>query len=51
VNKRVIVVGFDGLEPAIVDSLLARGELPNFDRIRRAGAYTSIRIYLTGCRM
>ena len=26
-----------------MDSLLARGELPNFDRIRRAGAYTRLR--------
>jgi len=28
-RKKAIVIGLDGLEPAIVDAMLARGELPN----------------------
>ena len=42
-KKKVIVVGLDGLEPTIVDSLLQRGELPNFAEIRRSGHYGRIK--------
>jgi Flp pilus assembly protein TadD len=37
--RRVLVLGFDGLDPATVDLLLAEGKLPNFARLRREGAY------------
>jgi len=40
--KRVLVVGFDGMEPSIVDSLLAAGELPNLAKVARQGAYARI---------
>jgi predicted AlkP superfamily phosphohydrolase/phosphomutase len=36
---KVVVVGLDGLEPKIVDRLLARGELPNLARLRAQGGY------------
>ena len=36
---RVIVVGFDGLEPTTVDRLVAEGKLPNFARIKREGVF------------
>ena len=35
--KKVIVIGLDGLEPTIVETMLAAGELPNLDRLRRQG--------------
>ncbi len=37
--KRVIVIGLDGLEPKIVESLLDAGQLPNFARLREDGGY------------
>lgn len=42
-KKKVIVIGLDGLEPAIVESLLQRGELPNLCRIRQHGHYGRIK--------
>jgi predicted AlkP superfamily phosphohydrolase/phosphomutase len=39
VMKRVIVIGLDGLEPKIVESMLAAGELPNLQRLRAQGGY------------
>jgi tetratricopeptide (TPR) repeat protein len=38
-NGRVIVLGLDGVDPDTVDLLLSEGQLPNFARIRREGAY------------
>ncbi len=35
----VIVVGLDGLEPTIVDTMLAAGELPALARLRAQGGY------------
>lgn len=40
--KKTIVIGLDGLEPKLVDSLLARGELPNLARLRAAGGYSRV---------
>lgn len=36
-TTRVIVLGLDGLEPRIVETLLGAGELPNFARLVAAG--------------
>src|SRR5512132_2046265 len=41
--KKVIVIGLDGLEPKIVEPMLARGELPNLARLRDAGGYSRVR--------
>jgi hypothetical protein len=38
-KKKVLVVGLDGLEPAIVERLLQQNELPNFAKIRSSGYY------------
>jgi predicted AlkP superfamily phosphohydrolase/phosphomutase len=38
-RKKVIVIGLDGLEPSVVETMLERGELPNLARIRAAGGY------------
>lgn len=42
-RKKVIVIGLDGLEPTIVESMLDRGELPNLARIRQSGWYSRLR--------
>ena len=42
-QKKVIVIGLDGLEPTIVESMLERGELPNLARIRNSGFYSRLR--------
>jgi predicted AlkP superfamily phosphohydrolase/phosphomutase len=41
--KKAIVIGLDGLEPTIVESMLECGELPNLARIRKAGCYSRLR--------
>ena len=41
-RKKIIVIGLDGLEPAIVERLLQRNELPNLARIRDAGVYARL---------
>ena len=35
-KKKVIVIGLDGLEPSIVEAMMARSELPHFARLRDA---------------
>jgi predicted AlkP superfamily phosphohydrolase/phosphomutase len=40
--RRVVVVGLDGLDPGIVGSLLARGELPNLARMRVQGGLGTV---------
>jgi predicted AlkP superfamily phosphohydrolase/phosphomutase len=37
--SRVVVVGLDGLEPSIVEAMLARGECPNLARLSHEGGY------------
>jgi predicted AlkP superfamily phosphohydrolase/phosphomutase len=41
-RKKVIVIGLDGLEPSIVETLLERGELPNLAKVRAAGGYSRL---------
>ncbi len=36
---RVVILGFDGVEPTIVDKMLAAGELPNLAGLRERGGY------------
>jgi predicted AlkP superfamily phosphohydrolase/phosphomutase len=40
--RRVVVVGFDGLEPRIFERLLAGSELPAFMKVRVAGGYSRV---------
>jgi predicted AlkP superfamily phosphohydrolase/phosphomutase len=42
-KKKTIVIGLDGLEPRIVESMLVRGELPNLEKIRRSGCYSPLK--------
>jgi tetratricopeptide (TPR) repeat protein len=36
---RIIVLGLDGLDPDVIDLLMAEGKLPSFARLRQGGAY------------
>ncbi|MBM3289534.1 MAG: hypothetical protein FJY92_05230, partial [Candidatus Hydrogenedentes bacterium] len=36
---RVVILGFDGVEPAIVDAMFAANELPNLAKLRDEGSY------------
>ncbi|MGH9464018.1 MAG: alkaline phosphatase family protein, partial [Thermoanaerobaculia bacterium] len=38
-ESRILLLGFDGLDPVAVDTLMAEGRLPHFARLRREGAY------------
>ncbi|MFC1709263.1 alkaline phosphatase family protein [Candidatus Omnitrophota bacterium] len=38
-DKRVIILGFDGLSPDITERLMKSAKLPNFSRLRQQGDY------------
>jgi hypothetical protein len=38
----VVLVGYDGLDPGVVDRLVAAGELPNFAALREEGVWGSM---------
>ena len=40
--RRVLVIGLDGLEPSLVEPMLAAGELPNLSRLRDRGGYSRL---------
>ena len=40
---RVLLIGVDGVDPAIVERLVAAGRLPTFARLQREGAYGALR--------
>lgn len=40
--RKVIVVGLDGLEPKLVEPLLAAGQLPHLARLRETGGYARV---------
>lgn len=43
--ERILVLGFDGLDPETVDLLLSEGKLPNFAKLRREGAYGRLKTF------
>ncbi|HOZ45535.1 MAG TPA: alkaline phosphatase family protein [Candidatus Hydrogenedentes bacterium] len=40
---RVIILGFDGVKPEVVEHMLDAGELPNLAKLKQAGAYSRLR--------
>ncbi len=38
-KDKIIILGFDGLSPDIMESMMAEGKLPNFERLKKAGSY------------
>ena len=41
-HRKVIVIGLDGLDPGIVETMLAHDELPNLAKIRKSGTYSRL---------
>ncbi|MDJ0652681.1 MAG: alkaline phosphatase family protein [Xanthomonadales bacterium] len=39
VSKRVIILGFDGMDPNLASNWMDQGLLPNFDRLRKEGFF------------
>lgn len=42
-NRKVIVIGLDGLEPRIVERMLERNQLPLLAKLKNSGSYTRLR--------
>jgi predicted AlkP superfamily phosphohydrolase/phosphomutase len=40
---RVVVIGLDGLDPAVAGEMMAAGRLPNLSRLRETGTYARLR--------
>ena len=40
--KRVVIVGFDGLDPELCQKYLAEGKLPNFARLKEKGCFKNL---------
>ncbi|NWG07501.1 MAG: alkaline phosphatase family protein [Chloroflexi bacterium] len=41
--KKVIVIGLDGFEPKIAETMMSRGELPNLMKLREQGGYSRLK--------
>ena len=41
-GTKVIVLGFDGLDPILVEQWMEEGRLPNFSRLRTTGAFSEL---------
>ncbi len=44
-RPRILLLGFDGLDPDTVDMLLAEGKLPHFAQLRLGGAYGRLKSF------
>ncbi len=42
VGKKVLVLGIDGMDPVLLEELMAKGEMPNFARLAKQGAYRQL---------
>ena len=42
VGKKVIVIGIDGMDPQLTDSMMQAGLLPNLKKMRAAGGFSSL---------
>jgi predicted AlkP superfamily phosphohydrolase/phosphomutase len=41
--KRVVIVGFDGMDPVLADRFMAEGKLPNLTKLRDSGTFRPLR--------
>ncbi|MCL4218594.1 MAG: alkaline phosphatase family protein, partial [Candidatus Hydrogenedentes bacterium] len=39
---RVVILGFDGIEPGILEEMMAQGEAPNFKKLKDAGTFNRL---------
>ncbi len=42
-GRRMMILGFDGMDPGIAHRMMQRGELPNLQRLARRGGFTMMR--------
>jgi predicted AlkP superfamily phosphohydrolase/phosphomutase len=42
IGKKVIVIGIDGMDPRLCDSMMAEGLLPNLARLRASGGFSDL---------
>ena len=38
-DRKIIIIGFDGLSPDIVESMMSEGKLPHFKELSETGSY------------
>ncbi len=43
IDKKVIILGFDGISPAILEQMMANNQLPNFQRLKSEGTYKKLK--------
>lgn len=43
-DKKVIILGLDGLSPEIIEPMIEEGRLPNFSRLKKQGSYRRLSI-------
>lgn len=41
-DKKIIILGFDGMDPGLVETMMKDGELPNFSSLKEKGSYKRI---------
>jgi predicted AlkP superfamily phosphohydrolase/phosphomutase len=41
--KRLIILGFDGMDPKITEAMLQAGELPNLSQLKQEGTYSTLK--------
>ncbi|MCP4712315.1 MAG: sulfatase arylsulfatase, partial [Planctomycetes bacterium] len=41
-QKKVIIVGIDGMDPQLTEQMMDSGDLPNFNRLRQKGGYSPL---------
>ncbi len=39
---KVVVLGFDGIDPVLLEEYMQKGELPNFDSLRKTGGFSKL---------
>lgn len=42
-NNKIVILGFDGLSPEIIEPMMREGRLPNFSRLANDGSYSRLR--------
>ena len=41
-DRRIIILGFDGLSPAIIEPMMEQGRLSNFSKLKELGSYSRL---------
>jgi predicted AlkP superfamily phosphohydrolase/phosphomutase len=42
-DKKIVILGFDGLSPKIIETMMEEGKLPNFSKLKEQGSYSHLR--------